>query len=152
MKCNLSKVKDLQSIYVYTTMPVWFTYINYNILVYDWLLSEFQVPIPHLSMNYYYVDIKPANIFVYGLDEEKHTLYERWRNIKIKLGDFGFSKDITDGLDLTCRSVLGSPLYMSPERMLHQQYYFDSDIWSMACVIYEVSVHLFIFIINYKNR
>jgi len=83
-------------------------------------------------------DIKPANIFVYGLKEEKNSLYERWKGVKIKLGDFGFSKDITNGQDMTCRSVLGSPLYMSPERMLHQKYYFDSDVWSMACVIYEV--------------
>ncbi|CAH1731402.1 unnamed protein product [Aphis gossypii] len=82
-------------------------------------------------------DIKPANIFVYGLKEEKNSLYERWKEVKIKLGDFGFSKDITNGVDMTCRSVLGSPLYMSPERMLHQKYYFDSDVWSMACVIYE---------------
>uniref|UniRef100_A0A2S2PL41 non-specific serine/threonine protein kinase n=1 Tax=Schizaphis graminum TaxID=13262 RepID=A0A2S2PL41_SCHGA len=83
-------------------------------------------------------DIKPANIFVYGLKEEKNSLYERWKGVKIKLGDFGFSKDITNGQDMTCRSVLGSPLYMSPERMLHQKYYFDSDVWSMACVIYEL--------------
>ncbi|KAF0772921.1 serine/threonine-protein kinase nekl-3-like isoform X1 [Aphis craccivora] len=83
-------------------------------------------------------DIKPANIFVYGLKEERNSLYERWKEVKIKLGDFGFSKDITNGVDMTCRSVLGSPLYMSPERMLHQKYYFDSDVWSMACVIYEL--------------
>lgn len=100
--------------------------------------SECQAPYFLLINCMLFIDIKPANIFVYGLDEEKHTLYERWKRIKIKLGDFGFSKDITEDLDLTCRSVLGSPLYMSPERMLHQQYHFDSDIWSMACVIYEV--------------
>jgi len=92
-----------------------------------------------------YVDIKPANIFVYGLKEEKNSLYERWKEVKIKLGDFGFSKDITNGVDMTCRSVLGSPLYMSPERMLHQKYYFDSDVWSMACVIYEVCYTIIIY-------
>lgn len=93
------------------------------------------------------VDIKPANIFVYGLDEETNGLYERWKRVKIKLGDFGFSKDITDGLDMTCRSVLGSPLYMSPERMLHRKYYFDSEIWSMACVVYEVLLVFKIYLI-----
>ncbi|XP_060860273.1 serine/threonine-protein kinase nekl-3-like isoform X3 [Metopolophium dirhodum] len=98
-------------------------------------------------------DIKPANIFVYGLKEEKKSLYERWKNVKIKLGDFGFSKDITNGLDMTCRSVLGSPLYMSPERMLHQKYYFDSDIWSMACVIYEITKFIdSCIIVNHKFR
>lgn len=86
----------------------------------------------------WYADIKPANIFVYGLDEGKDALFERWKRVKIKLGDFGFSKDIAGGSDMTCRSVLGSPLYMSPERMLHQKYYFNSEIWSMACVMYEV--------------
>lgn len=96
-------------------------------------------------INYSYADIKPANIFVYGLKEEKNSLYERWKEVKIKLGDFGFSKDITNGVDMTCRSVLGSPLYMSPERMLHQKYYFDSDVWSMACVIYEVCYTIIIY-------
>ncbi|VVC45582.1 Hypothetical protein CINCED_3A024076 [Cinara cedri] len=84
-------------------------------------------------------DIKPANIFVYGLEESNQKPYERWKRMKIKLGDFGFSKEMSNTKDLTCRSVLGSPLYMSPERMLHQKYYFDSDIWSMACVIYELA-------------
>lgn len=92
-----------------------------------------------------YADIKPANIFVYRLKEEKNSLYERWKEVKIKLGDFGFSKDITYGVDMTCRSVLGSPLYMSPERMLHQKYYFDSDVWSMACVIYEVCYSIIVY-------
>lgn len=85
-------------------------------------------------------DIKPANIFVYGLDEgDGRSLRERWTRVKLKLGDFGFSKAVADGgADTACRSVLGSPLYMSPERMLHRHYHFDSDVWSMACVVYEV--------------
>lgn len=95
-------------------------------------------------------DIKPANVFVYGLDERERTLYGRWRGVKLKLGDFGFSKDVTD---MACRSVLGSPLYMSPERMLHQNYHFDSDIWSMACVVYEVrNDELFLLLLLHRNR
>ncbi|XP_050442269.1 serine/threonine-protein kinase Nek7-like [Adelges cooleyi] len=120
-------------------------------------------------------DIKPANIFVYNVydccdddddgdidchgEQDNRSLHLRWARATLKLGDFGFSKgfrscngavDGPNGFGL--RSVLGSPLYMSPERLLlvdgcsgeidHEHlgtYYADSDIWSAACCVYELA-------------
>lgn len=72
-----------------------------------------------------YADLKPANI-----------LLSRKENIKI--GDFGLGKYFTDESKLYSTSVLGSPYYMSPERLLQMKYSFNSDVWSLGCVIYEV--------------
>ncbi|XP_050519740.1 serine/threonine-protein kinase Nek7-like [Daktulosphaira vitifoliae] len=112
-------------------------------------------------------DIKPANIFVYnvydvyedadndsdlGCDDDK--LHRRWAQATLKLGDFGFSKGFRphNGDSFGLRSVLGSPLYMSPERLRQVDgcaqgndqedsgtYYADSDMWSAACCVYELA-------------
>lgn len=71
-------------------------------------------------------DLKPANIY---LSE----------NENIKIGDFGLGKYCPSETELFATSVLGSPYYMSPERLLQRKYYFNSDVWSLGCVIYELA-------------
>jgi serine/threonine protein kinase len=46
--------------------------------------------------------------------------------------------------------MVGTPYYMSPER-IHEHdlgYDFRSDIWSLGCILYEVRKIFFILIIN----
>lgn len=77
-------------------------------------------------------DIKPSNCFV------------TWRvdgSAAIKVLDFGISK-LGGGADLALtqtQSVLGTPLYMSPEQMRSARSV-DSraDIWSLGAVLYEL--------------
>ncbi|XKL67167.1 hypothetical protein PGB90_010587 [Kerria lacca] len=69
-------------------------------------------------------DLKPANIF---LSE----------NEDIKIGDFGMGEFCPDKTKLYSVSVVGTPYYMSPERLLQGKYFFNSDVWSLGCVIYE---------------
>lgn len=72
--------------------------------------------------NIIHRDIKPANFLIHD------------NNIKIT--DFGFSKILkTNELVST---FCGSPLYMSPDVLKHNKYSYNSDIWSMGVILYEL--------------
>ncbi|HEX6272679.1 MAG TPA: protein kinase [Polyangiaceae bacterium] len=81
-------------------------------------------------------DIKPANIYLARSDDG---------HIDVKILDFGIAKlradplSASDGNDLTrSGSVLGSPLYMSPEQATgSRELDARSDIWSLGVVMYE---------------
>lgn len=54
-------------------------------------------------------------------------------NFDIKIADFGFAQKFDrEGLDL----VLGTPLYMSPELVLHTKYTEKVDVWSLGIISY----------------
>ena len=71
-------------------------------------------------------DIKPQNIFI----KNKHI---------ICIGDFGIAKIINQIQTQTMTSIIGTPLYMSPESFNEpNSKYFESDIWSTGCCLYEM--------------
>lgn len=75
-------------------------------------------------------DIKPDNIFLCHIDGE----------IFVKLLDFGVAK-IDQGAAMTgattTGSMMGTPLYMSPEQLLSAKTVnYKSDMWSLAVVAY----------------
>lgn len=70
-------------------------------------------------------DIKPANIFL-----------DQYNNVK--LGDFGFSKRLTDEAAYAYTNI-GTPYYMSPEQINENKYNEKSDIWSLGCLLYEMA-------------
>ena len=80
-------------------------------------------------------DLKPANLFVAKLPGHSHC---------IKVLDFGISKlsalGATTETEITAaRTVLGSPLYMSPEQLEDARTVEPgSDIWSLGVIAYEL--------------
>ncbi|XP_038288229.1 serine/threonine-protein kinase Nek11 isoform X9 [Canis lupus familiaris] len=68
-------------------------------------------------------DLKSKNIFL--------------KNNLLKIGDFGVSRLLMGSCDLAT-TLTGTPHYMSPEALKHQGYNTKSDIWSLACILYEM--------------
>jgi NIMA (never in mitosis gene a)-related kinase len=70
-------------------------------------------------------DLKPGNIF---FDAE----------MNVKIGDFGLSK-IMGPDSMYAHTHVGTPYYMSPEQINNARYNEKSDIWSLGCLIYELT-------------
>ncbi|HEY6728187.1 MAG TPA: protein kinase [Polyangiaceae bacterium] len=80
-------------------------------------------------------DLKPANLFLAKRPDGSH---------RIKVLDFGISKSLTDSslgaMRLTSTTTLiGSPLYMSPEQMQSARDVDGrADIWSFGAILFEM--------------
>merc|ERR1711874_636249 len=67
--------------------------------------------------------MKSANLFLF-------------KDMQAKLGDLNVSKIVKKGLSYT---QTGTPYYASPEVWRDQPYDSKSDVWSLGCVIYELT-------------
>jgi len=69
-------------------------------------------------------DIKGQNIFL-----TKHNF--------IKMGDFGIARVLNSTKEVA-KSIVGTPYYVSPEIIDNRPYSFESDIWSLGVLLYEL--------------
>lgn len=67
-------------------------------------------------------DLKPANILI--------------KNGICKISDFGFAKNM--GQATIMKSIVGTPLYMSPQLLKGIKYTSKSDLWSIGLIYYEM--------------
>lgn len=67
-------------------------------------------------------DLKPANILI--------------KNGVCKLADFGFAKNLQYGDNTILKSIVGTPLYMSPQILARTAYTNKSDLWSIGLIYY----------------
>ncbi|BFZ14506.1 hypothetical protein BsWGS_17545 [Bradybaena similaris] len=57
----------------------------------------------------------------------------------VQLGDFGIAKVLTSTAQLA-HTCIGTPYYLSPEIVENMPYNNKSDIWSIGCVLYEITM------------
>ncbi|XP_053179518.1 NIMA-related kinase 12 [Scomber japonicus] len=55
----------------------------------------------------------------------------------VKLGDFGISKVMTNTTDMAS-TCIGTPSYLSPELCQDVPYSWETDIWALGCLLYEI--------------
>ena len=70
-------------------------------------------------------DVKPANIF---LDSENN----------VKLGDFGLAKRISNEANFEM-TKLNDAYYLSPEQLQNEVFTEKTDIWSLGCLLYQLT-------------
>ncbi|CAD8091554.1 unnamed protein product [Paramecium sonneborni] len=68
-------------------------------------------------------DLKPENLLI-GKDN------------KIKICDFGFGKIVKYDNQLVAQSILGTPLYVSPQALMTGQYTSKTDVYSFGLILY----------------
>jgi NIMA (never in mitosis gene a)-related kinase len=59
------------------------------------------------------------------------------KNGKIKIGDFGIAKALTNTKN-NATTIIGTPYYFSPEIINGEPYNYKTDIWSLGVVLYEM--------------
>lgn len=80
------------------------------------------------SNNIVHRDLKPSNVMLIEQADGSHLA---------KILDFGVAKMETDQHLTSTGSILGSPLYMSPEQADGLAVDFKSDIYSLGCLMFE---------------
>lgn len=78
-------------------------------------------------------DLKPSNVMLVELSDEKNA----GEKYLVKILDFGVAKIEADQSLTTTGSILGSPLYMSPEQSQGDEVTIQSDFYSLGCLMFE---------------
>ena len=101
------------------------------------ILEKLNKPFKYMHSNdILHRDIKPENILIKFIDSTKTKFIP-------KIGDYGISRKLEDGKATT---ILGTPLYMSPEILMNKNEYDDkSDLFSLGIMIYQLHFQSFPF-------
>lgn len=88
------------------------------------------------ARNVLHRDLKPHNVFLFRSSEQSTGILTGVRTV---VGDFGSSKTLSSSAALA-QTVVGSPLYMSPELLESEPHGPPTDVWSLGCLLYELLV------------
>ena len=91
-------------------------------------------------------DVKCGNVFLTsppgfepGTSHAPTNSTNSWGDVM--LGDFGLARvvDANAADDVQATSTVGTPHFMSPEMLRGAKYGFAADVWSLGCVMYELT-------------
>ena len=91
-------------------------------------------------------DVKCGNVFLAsppgfepGTSHAPTNSTNSWGDVM--LGDFGLARvvDANAADDVQATSTVGTPHFMSPEMLRGAKYGFAADVWSLGCVMYELT-------------
>jgi len=91
-------------------------------------LAQLLLALHHMhSKHVLHRDIKCSNIFVTSEGD-------------VQLGDFGLATlRAEEDADKHDQSIVGTPHFMSPELLSQRKYCYKTDVWSLGCVMYELT-------------
>lgn len=78
------------------------------------------------ARNILHRDLKSQNIFL-------------TKDNVVKLGDFGVARVLTAGKDFLAKTLIGTPMNLSPEQFEEKPYDSKSDMWALGCVLFEIT-------------
>jgi NIMA (never in mitosis gene a)-related kinase len=104
---------------------------NWELQILDWLI-EIMIALYVFNKNKMaHRDIKPGNILL-----QKCLTHNNEEHLIAKLSDFGISKILrTNEFKNT---LCGTPYYLSPEIVSGLEYSYNTDIWSLGVLLYEM--------------
>lgn len=73
-------------------------------------------------------DLKLENVLVVQEGNSRNKF-------KVKITDFGLSKEVGDGMSAAC-SIVGSPKYVAPEVLALGTHDFKADLWSLGILLF----------------
>mmetsp|Transcript_106628 Transcript_106628/g.340235 ORF Transcript_106628/g.340235 Transcript_106628/m.340235 type:complete len:935 (-) Transcript_106628:106-2910(-) len=76
-------------------------------------------------------DLKTQNVFLTGQMRKQH------QGFALKLGDLGIARVLDSSTELAATQI-GTPFSMSPEVFNSKPYGYESDVWGLGCVFYEL--------------
>lgn len=99
-----------------------------------WLYKNLQRLLAILMrLRLVHADLKPGNLFI---DIRENPQTKRPQLKGLILNDFEFAQFIPmDSTGLTLPEPIGTPVYMSPNMIKYHQMDFNTDRWSVACIL-----------------
>ena len=100
-------------------------------LAVDYVLQASEAVAEAHALGIVHRDLKPSNLFLATQGDGREI---------VKVLDFGISKMIEPGLDMTrTAAMMGSPLYMSPEQLRSARDVDPrADLWSIGVILYQL--------------